>query len=75
METGLKGILFIDVGETYEETQTIDLNPWDMKKDIGFGFRWLSPVGPLKLDFGFPVGNRESDESKFEVQFSFGSVF
>ena len=75
LETGLKGILFIDVGETYEETQTIDLNPWDMKKDIGFGFRWLSPVGPLKLDFGFPLGNRESDESKFEVQFSFGSVF
>ena len=75
LETGLKGILFIDVGETYEETETIDLNPWDMKKDIGFGFRWLSPVGPLKLDFGFPLGNRESDESKFEVQFSFGSVF
>ena len=75
METGLKGILFFDVGQAYEETETIDTNPWDMKKDIGFGFRWLSPVGPLKLDFGFPVGKRRSDESKHEVQFSFGSVF
>ena len=75
METGLKGILFFDVGQAYEETETIDTNPWDMKKDIGFGFRWLSPVGPLKLDFGFPVGKRRSDESKYEVQFSFGSVF
>ena len=74
-ETGLKGILFVDVGQVYEQTEVVDKNPWDMKKDIGFGFRWLSPVGPLKLDFGFPLGNRKSDESKYEVQFSFGSVF
>jgi len=75
LETNLKGILFVDVGQTYEEKDNIDLNPIDMKRDIGFGFRWLSPIGPLKLDFGFPIGKRESDESKYEVQFSFGSVF
>ena len=25
METGLKGILFFDVGQAYEETETIDI--------------------------------------------------
>ena len=75
IETGLKGILFLDVGETYDEKKNIDYNPYDMRKDAGFGFRWLSPMGPLKLDFGFPLGKRRSGESKYEVQFSIGSLF
>ncbi|MBT3446184.1 outer membrane protein assembly factor BamA [bacterium] len=75
LETGLRGLFFVDAGNSYDETQNIDYNPWDMKKDVGFGFRWLSPMGPLKLDFGFPVGKRKSDEDKFEVQFSIGSLF
>tara|TARA_B100000029_G_scaffold171554_1_gene167870 strand:- start:1488 stop:3785 length:2298 start_codon:yes stop_codon:yes gene_type:complete len=75
IETGLKGILFVDVGETYDEKKNIDYNPYDMRKDAGFGFRWLSPMGPLKLDFGFPLGKRRSGESKYEVQFSIGSLF
>ncbi len=75
LETGLRGILFVDAGNTYDESENIDYNPNDMRKDMGFGFRWLSPMGPLKLDFGFPIGNRKSGESKFEVQFSIGSLF
>ena len=75
LETGLRGILFVDAGNTYDESKNIDYNPNDMKKDVGFGFRWLSPMGPLKLDFGFPLGNRKSGESKYEVQFSIGSLF
>ena len=75
IETGLKGILFLDVGETYDEKKNIDYNPYDMRKDAGFGFRWISPMGPLKLDFGFPLGKRRSGESKYEVQFSIGSLF
>ena len=75
LETGLRGILFVDAGNTYDESENIDYNPNDMRKDVGFGFRWLSPMGPLKLDFGFPVGTRKSGESKFEVQFSIGSLF
>ena len=75
LETGLRGILFVDAGNTYDESKNIDYNPIDMRKDVGFGFRWLSPMGPLKLDFGFPIGERKSGESKYEVQFSIGSLF
>ena len=75
LETGLRGILFIDAGNTYDESKNLDYNPIDMKKDTGFGFRWLSPMGPLKLDFGFPIGKRQSGDSKYEVQFSIGSLF
>ena len=75
LETGLRGILFVDAGNTYDESKNIDYNPMDMRKDVGFGFRWLSPMGPLKLDFGFPLGERKSGESKYEVQFSIGSLF
>ena len=75
IETGLKGILFVDAGETYDETKNIDYNPMSMRRDVGFGFRWLSPLGPLRLDFGFPLGNRRSGEGLYEVQFSIGSLF
>ena len=75
LEAGLKGILFIDVGEVYDESKNIDYNPMHMRRDVGFGFRWISPMGPLKLDFGFPLGKRRSGEDKYEVQFSIGSLF
>ena len=59
----------------YDESKNIDYNPMHMRRDVGFGFRWISPMGPLKLDFGFPLGKRRSGEDTYEVQFSIGSLF
>ena len=74
-DAGLNGVIFFDVGNAFNDGESISLNPSDLKRDVGFGFRWLSPLGPLRLELGFPVGNRLPGENPYEIQFTVGSVF
>jgi len=44
--------LFIDAGNTYAET-TVRFD--DLKYGVGTGLRYLSPVGPIRFDFGYKL--------------------
>lgn len=46
--------LFTDSGRAFNA----DSEPWF--SSVGFGVRWLSPVGQIRADLAFPVGNEES---------------
>ena len=74
---GIKAVAFFDIGNTFDKRQgqPFSLNPSNLRKDAGFGFRWISPLGPMKLDVGFPIGNRLPGENKYEIQFSIGNLF
>jgi len=38
-----------------------------LRSSWGFGFRWFSPIGPLRFEWGFPVEPRPGEEpSVFE---------
>ena len=42
--------------------------------DYGFGFRWFSPIGVLRFEFGYPIDPSPKDEgSKFH--FDIGQLF
>lgn len=71
---GLKAVAFFDIGNSFDNDE-FNLNPSNLKKDAGFGLRWISPLGPMKLDIGFPIGERLPDEEKYEVQFTVGNLF
>ena len=43
-------------------------------KSAGVGLRYASPVGPLRLDVGFPLDQRTTDPD-YQVYFGFGTVF
>jgi outer membrane protein insertion porin family len=66
---GLKGVLFFDAGNAFRATQGIAFN--DMRMAVGPGIRWLSPIGPLRIEVGFPLNPRVGDD-KQAVLFSFG---
>jgi outer membrane protein insertion porin family len=66
---GLKGVLFFDAGNAFSAAQGIDFN--EMRMAVGGGFRWLSPIGPLRIEVGFPLNARVGDD-KQTVMFSFG---
>jgi len=70
-EMKLKGIIFFDLGKGYDETEKFVSN---IKYTTGFGFRWFSPLGPLKIDYGINL-NRKEGESKSKIEFGFGSFF
>lgn len=46
----------------------------DMQWATGLGFRYYSPVGPVRLDVGFPVNPRDIDNN-FEFYFAIGQAF
>jgi len=66
---GLKGVVFFDAGNAFSAAQGIDMN--QMRMATGGGFRWLSPIGPLRIEVGFPLNPRVGDDRQ-AVMFSFG---
>ncbi len=71
-EAGLKGVLFLDAGNVYDTNENWDFG--EIKKSAGFGFRWLSPMGPLRLEWGHNLDPKE-DEVKSNWDFSIGGSF
>ena len=66
-EAGLKWVLFFDAGDA----STLD--QFEIKMDYGFGFRWFSPIGVLRFEFGYPLGDDEQAGSQFH--FDIGQLF
>lgn len=63
---------FFDVGCLTNSYNAITLN--NVRISAGVGIRYLTPVGPLRLDVGFPL-DRRAGESNHRVHFTFGYVF
>jgi len=57
------GAVFLDAGNVGEDDLLKDL-PWS----VGFGVRWYSPVGPIRLDLAFP----QKGNDDFRVHVSMG---
>lgn len=68
-EAGIKGVAFFDIGDAND---TLRLS--DLRSDVGFGFRWFSPIGPLRFEWGFPI-DRRPNEAASNFQFAIGSPF
>lgn len=67
---GLKGVTFFDAGEAFDDNQSIDIG--ELRQAYGFGLRWMSPMGPIRIEFGFPLDKQEGEDS-FVTMFSFGA--
>ena len=79
-EAGLKGVIFYDMGDVFDAGD-IPLGPGEsvdddsnIRQSVGFGFRWLSPMGPLRLEWGYNL-NPEDDEDQSLWDFSIGGQF
>lgn len=72
-EAGLKGVLFFDYGNSFNDSSSV----FDtMLMSYGFGIRWASPIGPLRLEYGIPVNPRtEIDSKSGRLEFSIGTMF
>jgi outer membrane protein insertion porin family len=72
-EAGVKGVLFFDIGNSYA---TIGDTFSRFQMSYGAGIRWLSPMGPLRLEYGIPINPRPGiDKSGGKLEFSIGSFF
>ena len=72
-EAGLKWVVFYDAGNVYE-TRLGENQDFSLRSNYGFGFRWFSPIGVLRFEFGFPINPRE-DEASNQFNFDIGQLF
>jgi outer membrane protein insertion porin family len=68
----LRLALFVDVGNVYGFATPFD--PLNLKADVGAGIRWVSPFGPIRVDYGLKI-TREPGDDIGAIQFSVGSPF
>lgn len=69
---GLKGVVFVDAGNAYRRLEDVDYD--STRFAAGAGVRWLSPLGPLRIEVGVPFNDKPGDETSL-VLFSFGGPF
>lgn len=69
-EAGLKWVLFFDAGNA------VDIDNFNkVYMDYGFGFRWFSPLGVLRFEFGFPINPDDEGEKGSQFHFDIGQLF
>lgn len=68
----LGGALFVDFGQVSLKSFDIPVN--DLQFSTGFGLSYTTPVGPLRLDIGFPFKPPRGDRA-WQIHFSVGASF
>jgi outer membrane protein insertion porin family len=63
---------FFDIGNVYGFGTKFD--PTNLREAVGAGVRWLSPFGPIRIDYGVNV-DRRTGEDFGAFHFSVGSPF
>jgi outer membrane protein insertion porin family len=69
---GMRGVVFFDAGNAYREDDDFDVTKF--RTDAGAGIRWNSPLGPLRIEWGYNISPKE-DEDPYQWQFSAGAFF
>jgi outer membrane protein insertion porin family len=68
---GLSLVGFIDAGNLYDKNE---FDPTTLRVGVGAGIRFVTPLGPLALDWGFKL-DRKAGEKPSEIHFNIGSLF
>jgi outer membrane protein insertion porin family len=71
---GLKGLVFFDSGQVLNDTDNWGDTNENIKTATGLGIRWLSPMGPLSVVWGFNL-DPQPDEKDAVWDFSVGGTF
>lgn len=49
--------------------------PLGLFYSVGFGFRWFSPIGPLRFEWGFPITKTDPNARNPIFEFTIGNFF
>jgi len=85
-DLGVSGVVFFDVGNAYNLEPRFCSRPGSdactsgfdavasLRKSVGLGVRWLSPMGPLRFEWGLPLDLKPGEKADGLV-FSIGGSF
>jgi outer membrane protein insertion porin family len=72
-QAGVIGLVFFDAGDVY--AQDADVNPGKLRKSAGYGLRWYSPMGPIRLENAYILDPRPGGSEGSKWEFSMGAAF
>ena len=74
--TGRLGKGFVDAGSLWgpEESDPTVQDSKSIRVSAGVGLQWISPFGPIRIDYALPV-RKESFDKTERFRFSFGTRF
>ncbi|HOG82152.1 MAG TPA: outer membrane protein assembly factor BamA [Smithellaceae bacterium] len=68
-DAGMKGVIFYDAGNTWNGGYHLD----DLRMTAGGGIRWYSPIGPLRLEYGYVLDRKGlNDDASGRWEFTIG---
>ncbi|MEA2694675.1 MAG: outer membrane protein insertion porin family [Acidobacteriota bacterium] len=67
------GTLFFDTGNVWADWRDVNLK--DLKSGVGIGARYVSPIGPLRIDLGWKLNRNLRESASPVISFSFGNPF
>jgi outer membrane protein insertion porin family len=78
----LKGVLFTDIGRGFDDNLLASQQPdeptkisfHNLRQTWGWGFWWLSPIGPLRFEWAYIINKKPTDQVS-EFEFNIGTLF
>ena len=79
-KVGIRGVLFFDAGNAYSAEEPFFMDrqhdlPLGLFTSVGWGFRWFSPIGPLRFEWGVPLNRRGPTDQPVLFEFTIGNFF
>jgi outer membrane protein insertion porin family len=68
----IKGYMFFDFGQVWAEVE--DFGQDKINTSAGVGVRMNTPIGPMRLDYGYPL-NPDDDQGGGQIHFTTGFSF
>ncbi len=77
-KAGFMGLGFFDTGNVYKEGERVALG--EMRESAGFGIRWYSPMGPIRLERGYILDRKKNAQGEYiedsgRWEFAIGGAF
>ncbi|OGR90798.1 MAG: outer membrane protein assembly factor BamA [Elusimicrobia bacterium RBG_16_66_12] len=77
-KTIVKFVAFVDAGGSWDRVRDISgrigSDTRDIKTDVGFGLRFVTPAFPIRLDYGYGLNHRNG-ERLYQINFGLGPLF
>ncbi|MBI3548962.1 MAG: outer membrane protein assembly factor BamA [Elusimicrobia bacterium] len=77
-KTIVKFVTFFDAGAAWDNMKAVNWRVGsyqsNIKTDVGFGIRFVTPAFPIRLDYGYGLNHRPG-ERLYEINFGIGNLF
>jgi len=71
-DMGIYLLTFFDAGNVWNKKEAVD---GSLYTSVGGGIRWNSPMGPLRLEYGYPLDKIDGEQPGGQFEFSVGQAF